>query len=140
MPISHELQAKIDALPEGNLKTRILRVLTGPGKRTASSEEIFENLVENHKKVKAERALWRKWRDDEVLAFVEHFKQEMPEDYAEFLRQERENNEIQSELAWRARRLAMAWMPDLDFIDYGSLTGKVRDHMRVFNLTQEAQP
>jgi hypothetical protein len=140
MPISPELQAKIDALADESLKKDILFLLSGPGIRTATNEQIFDNRVASYEKAKAQRALWRKWRDDEVLAFVEHFKQEMPEDFAEFLRQERDNNEIESELAWRARKLAMAWMPDLDFVDYGSLTGKVRDYMRVnLIVTKRAQ-
>jgi hypothetical protein len=42
VPISPELQAKIDALPEGSVKKRVLRAFTGPGIRTASNEEIFE--------------------------------------------------------------------------------------------------
>ena len=129
-PISPELKAKIDALPDGNLKTRILRAVTGPGKRTVSNEEIFENIMESVAEAKAQRARWRQWRDDEVLAFVEHFKNEMPDDYADFLKQEHENNEIDDDLWWRVGHLADRWIPDLDFHDCTSLLGKVRDHFR----------
>lgn len=129
-PISPELQAKIDALQDENLRANILRVLSGPGNRTLSRERIFDNMVQNHAEVMAQRAQWRQWRDDEVLAFVEHFKQELPEDYAEYLRQERENNAIESELSWRVRRLADKWIPGLTYRDNGNLISKVRDHMQ----------
>ena len=125
-PISPELQAKIDALPEGNVKQRVIRALTGPGMRTASNEAIFETIMESVAEVEAQRAQWRQWRHDEVLAFIEYFKRELPEDYAEYLRQERENNEIDSELSWRVRRLADKWIPGLTYRDNGNLVGKVR--------------
>ena len=138
-PISPELQAKIDALPEGSVKKRVIRVLTGPGIRTASNEAIFETIMESVAEAQAQRAKWRKWSDDEVLAFVEHFKQEMPEDYAEYLRQERENNAIDSELSWRVRRLVDKWIPDLTYADNGNLVSKVRDHLQAQLYAQQEQ-
>lgn len=129
-PISPELQAKIDALPEGSVRQRIIRALSGPGIRTASNEAIFEMIMESVAEVQAQRAQWRQWRDDEILAFIEYFKQELPEDYAEYLRQERENNEIDSELSWRVRRLADKWIPGLTYRDNGNLISKVRDFVQ----------
>jgi hypothetical protein len=129
-PISPELQAKIDALTDDKLKKDIIFLLSGPGIRTATNEEVFDNRVASYEKAKAQRALWRIWSDEDVASFVEHYKREIPDDFAEFTRQERENNEIESELAWRARRLARKWLPDLDYVDYGSLLGKVRDYVR----------
>jgi hypothetical protein len=128
--ISPELQAKIDALTDEKLKKDVLFLLSGPGNRTATNEQIFNNRVASYEKAKAERAKWRQWRDEEVLAFVEHFKHEMPDDYAEFLRQERENNEIDDEVWWRVGQLADKWIPGLDFHDCTSLLGKVRGYMR----------
>ncbi len=128
--ISPELQAKIDALTDENLKANILRYLNRPWKRRKSNEQIFDEMVADYEEVMTERAKWRQWTDEEVAAFVEHFKQEMPDDFAEFLRQERENNEIEGELAWRARRLADRWLPGLEFVDLGTLFGKVRDYAR----------
>jgi hypothetical protein len=128
--ISPELQAKIDALPDENLRANILRFLNRPWARKKSNEQIFDEMVADYEEVMAERAKWRKWGDDEVLDFVEYFKQEMPEDFAEFLRQERENNEIEGELSLRVVRLADKWIPDLDFHDCTSLLGKVRNHFR----------
>jgi hypothetical protein len=130
MSISPELQAKIDALDDEKLKANILSVLSGPGNRKISNEKIFENMINNYKEVMAQRALWRKWSDEEVQTFVEYFKQQAPEDYAEYLRQEHENNEIESELSWRVRRLADKWIPDLPYADNGNLVSKVRDHLQ----------
>ena len=87
----------------------------------------------------AERAQWRKWRDDEVQAFVEYFKQELPDDYIEYLRQERENNAIDSELSWRVRRLVDKWIPDLTYADNGNLVSKVRDHLQAQLHAQQEQ-
>jgi hypothetical protein len=128
--ITPELQAKIDALEDETLKKDIIFLLSGPGKRIATNEEIFNNRVASYEKAKAQRALWRQWRDDEVLAFVEHFKQEMPEDYAEFLRQEHDNNEIEDETWWKAERLAERTYGELSGVDRSSLLGKVRDHLK----------
>lgn len=128
--ISPELQAKIDALPDENLRANILRVLSGPGNRTLSREKIFENMVQNHAEVMAQRAQWRQWRDDEVLTFIERFKQEAPSDYADFMRQEHENNEIDDDTWWRTERLAERIFGELSGVDRSSLLGKVRDHFR----------
>lgn len=137
--ISPELQAKIDALQDENLRTNILRVFSGPGKRTLSREKIFENMVQNHSEVMAQRAQWRQWRDDEVQDFVEYFKQELPDDYVEYLRQERKINEIDSELSWRVRRLVDKWIPDLTYADNGNLVSKVRDHLQAQLYAQQEQ-
>ena len=137
--ISPELQAKIDALQDENLRTNILRVFSGPGKRTLSREKIFENMVQNHSEVMAQRAQWRQWRDDEVQDFVEYFKQELPDDYVEYLRQERKINEIDSEVSWRVRRLVDKWIPDLTYADNGNLVSKVRDHLQAQLYAQQEQ-
>jgi hypothetical protein len=130
MPISPELQAKIDALPDENLKTNILRFLNSPGRRRATDEEIFEDTVSSYTEVMRQRARLRQWRDDEVLAFIEHFKQEMPQSYAEFLRQEREDHQIDGDLWWDIKFLAERWLTGLDSSDYTELLGKVRDHVQ----------
>jgi hypothetical protein len=130
MPISRELQARIDALTDENLKANILRYLNRPWKRAKSNEKIFEEMVADYKEVMAQRAKWRQWTDEEVAAFVEHYKHEMPDDFVEFLRQEREEAQIDADLAWRARHLARSWIAGLDYVDYGSLLGKTRDYVR----------
>lgn len=127
--ISAELQARIDALPEGSVKKRVIRALTGQGYARPATKQSLA-ITESVAKAEAQRVQWRQWRDDEVLAFVERFRQEIPEDYAEYLRQERENNEIDSELSWRVRRLVDKWIPGLTYADNGNLVGKARDHMQ----------
>ncbi len=129
-PISTELQARIDALPDENLRANITRRLNRPWKRTKSNEQIFDEMVTHHNEVLAERAKWRQWSDSEVLAFIQYFKSESPEDYEEFSRQERDHNEIDADLWWRVGRLADAWNPRMTFTDNGNLLGHVRDFLR----------
>lgn len=137
--ISPELQAKIDALADENLKANILRYLNRPWERKKSNEQIFDEMVADYEEVMAERAKWREWCDDEVQDFVEYFKQELPDDYVEYLRQERKNNEIDSELSWRVRRLVDKWIPDLTYADNGNLVSKVRDHLQAQLYAQQEQ-
>jgi len=128
--ISPELQAKIDALPEGSVKKRVIRALTGPGKRSSNNEEIFDHIMQSVAEAEAQQAKWREWRDDELAAFLEYFKQESPSDYAEFSRQERENNEIDDDIWWRTERLAERMFSELSGVDRSSLLGKVREYFR----------
>jgi hypothetical protein len=125
-PISPELRVRIDALTDDRLKANILRVLNSPGNQSITNEQIFENMVDNHARVSSERAKWRQWRDDEITEFVEYFKHELPDDYAEYLRQECETGEIDSDLSWRVEKLSEKWITGLASIDYILLLGKVR--------------
>jgi hypothetical protein len=130
--ISPELQAKIDKVPEGHLKDRILRALTGPGDRTASNEAIFETIMESAAKATTEltsrEARLYKWREDEVVAFIAYFQDQQPQEYSEYLHQERNGRQIEADLAWGMRRLAEKWRPGLDWDDYDEIFGKVRDY------------
>ncbi len=130
MPISPELQAKIDALTDENLKANILRYLNRPWQRAKSNEQIFEEMVARSERVMAERAKWRKWTDEEVAAFVTYFEQKMSDDFVEYIRQDRDNNEINSDLSWKLEELSKEWLPGLATIDYILLLGKVRDYFR----------
>ena len=87
--ISPELQAKIDALPDENLRANISRRLNRPWKRTKSNEHIFEEMLANYEEVIAKRAKWREWRDDQIFTFFAHFNQRLPEGYSKYVRQER---------------------------------------------------
>lgn len=129
-PISPKLRARIDALTDDRLKANILRVLNSPGNQSITNEQIFENMVARHARVASERAMWRQWRDDEVEAFAQHFEKEAPETYAEYLRQERDNGEIDSDLSWKVEKLSHKWITGLASIDYILLLGKVRDRMQ----------
>jgi hypothetical protein len=137
--MSPELQAKIDALPDENPRANISRRLNRPWKRTKPNEQILEEMLASDEEVMAERAKWRRWRDEEVLAFVEYFKKELPEDYAEYLRQECENSEIDSELSWRVRRLVDKWIPDLTYADNGNRVSKLRDYLQAQLHAQREQ-
>ncbi|WP_046658476.1 hypothetical protein [Lysobacter capsici] len=130
MTISPELQAKIDALEDEKLKTRILRSLTSTGKKQATDEEIYELILSSYTKAKERRARLRQWRDDEVAAFAQYFKERRPEDYVEFLRQEKEFNEIESGFAWGVRQLIWEWIPNLDGSDCSGLFSKFRDYAK----------
>lgn len=131
-PISPELRARIDGLTEDRLKANILRVLNSPGNQSITNDQIFENMVARHASVASDRAKWRQWRDDEALAFVEYFKKEAPEDFAEYLRQEKENGEIGSDLSWKVRSLSSQWIEELDFHDRTLLLGMVRGQIQSF--------
>ncbi|SDX95934.1 hypothetical protein [Lysobacter enzymogenes] len=130
MSIDPELQAKIDALEDERLKAEIIDVLTGPGKKRASDEAIYETMISGYEMATQQQARLRKWREDEVAAFSAYFKERKPEDYAEFLRQEHEFNEIESGLAWGVRQLILEWMPGLDLRDCSGLFSKFRDYSK----------
>ncbi len=136
MPIDPELQAKIDALEDEDLKSRITQTITNPGKKLATSEEIFESMTSRHQNAKERQAQLRKWRDDEVIAFAQYFRGKRPDDYAEFLRQEHEFNEIDFGFAWGVRQLILEWMPGLDSSDGRALFLKFRGHAK----SQSARP
>jgi hypothetical protein len=139
-PISPELRVRIDALTDDRLKANILRVLNSPGNQSITNEQIFENMVNNHARVASERAKWRHWGDDEVLEFVEYFKKEAPDDFAEYVRQEKNNGEIESDLSWKVRHLSIQWIEELDFHDRTLLLGKVRDYLQALSRASQADP
>lgn len=130
MPISPELQAKIDALEDEDLKAEILRVLTGPGKKRVSDEVIYENSLTSYRIALEQQARLRKWRDEEVTAFARYFEETRPKDYAEFIQQEEQFSEIDAELAWDVRRLMREWLPDLNSDDRSELFSKFRQYVR----------
>lgn len=140
-PISPELQARIDALSDENLKTNILRFLGRSWKRTKSNEQIFDEMVAEHQDVMVERAKWYQWDEEEVLAFSEHFKKELPDDYADYLKQEIDNNEINADLSWKVEKLSKEWRPGLASIDYILLLGKLRSYLQEnLRANHESQP
>ncbi|MBX9403542.1 hypothetical protein K4L06_19700 [Lysobacter sp. BMK333-48F3] len=130
MPISAELQAKIDALEDEDFKARILHLLTSPAKKDVSDEEIFASSVASYMRAKEQQDRLRNWSDEEVVAFARYFNEKKPDSYVEFLRQEREFNEIESKLAWSFHILAKQWMPDLDESDTTGLFRKFRRYVR----------
>ncbi|QWP77432.1 hypothetical protein J5226_03220 [Lysobacter sp. K5869] len=130
MSIAPELQAKIDALEDEDLKVRIIRVITNPGKKLATNEEIFESMTSSYQMAKAQQARLRKWRDDEAVAFAKYFQEERRDDYAEFMRQEHKFNQIEPGLACGVRQLISKWIPNLDSSDRRGLFRKFRRYAR----------
>lgn len=133
-PISKELQAKIDALADEDLRNDIISIINGPGVKSATNEQIFNNKVASYERVMKQRALLHAWSDEEVLSFVDFFARELPEFCRDFQRQEREGNEIADDTWWKAGRLAERFFPDLSSVDYSSLLGLVRRHFRSRHL------
>ncbi|MBT2746553.1 MULTISPECIES: hypothetical protein [unclassified Lysobacter] len=131
MSISPELQARIDTLEDERLKADILDVLTGPGKRRATDEAIYEMIVSSYTESKEEWSRRRQWKDNEVAAFAQYFKEKKPADFVEFIRQEKEFNEIESVLAWNVRRLIRELIPGLDQSDSNGLLSKFRDYVKL---------
>lgn len=136
MTISPELQAKIDSLEDEDLRARILRVLTGPGKKGVSDEAIYEISLASYTMATEQQAKLRKWTEDEVAAFAQHFKRKDPDSYVEFIRQEKQLNEIESLLGWKVRCLIWEWIPGLDESDSTSLFSKFRDHIKAISADQ----
>lgn len=130
MTINPELQAKIDALEDEYLRARILRVLTGPGKKRATDKEIYETILSACTRAMEQQVLLRKWQDDEVEEFAQYFKGKRPEDYVEFLRQERNFNEIEPGFSWGVRQLIWEWIPELNSADCGELFSRFRDYAK----------
>ncbi|WP_374298010.1 hypothetical protein [Sphingomonas sp.] len=135
MPISAELQARIDALPDENLRANITRRLNRTWPRTKSNEQIFDEMISHHQEVMAERAArdarLYKWSEDEVMAFIEYFRESHPQWHSDYLQQERNDREIDADLALSMRRLAEQWKPGLDWDDYCELFSMVRDYAEV---------
>lgn len=131
--VTPELLARIDALADLYLKTNIIRYLHNYSARfPITPEELFDWHALSRLEVTARQVLREersyKWRKDEVIAFIAHFKQEAPQMYAEYLQQERNGRQIDFDLASDMERLAEQWHPGLDDADYGDLFSKVRDY------------
>ena len=128
-----ELLARIDAVTDKNFKSNIVRFLHNYSERfPITPEDLFDWRALSRLEVTARRVLREersyKWREDEVVAFIEHFKQEAPQIYADYLQQERNGRQIDADLSWDMRRLEEKWHPGLDDDDYRDLFSKVRDY------------
>lgn len=128
-----ELLARIDAVTDLYFKTDIIRFLHNYADRFPfMPEELFDWRALSRLEVRAQRVLREersyKWREDEVIAFIAHFKQEAPQMYADYLQQERNGRQIDADLAWDMRRLGEKWHPGLDVDDYRDLFSMVRDY------------
>lgn len=138
-PISPALQAKIDAMADADLRAHILFVLAYPEQRRSTDEQIVASMVVHHERameLREQRGLpppsqWYPWRDDEVFAFIEHFRRAMPLDYSELVRTALEKADAGEDLMARVRALASQWRPGLKVLDYLFLFDRVQLHLRV---------
>ena len=137
--IGAELRARIEALPDANLRAHILFILADPEPRYSTDEQIVEKMVVDHEEaVERQReqgppppSLWHPWSDGEVSAFIEHFKQVSPQDHAELVRLAHDKAEAGEPLSQRIRTLGEQWRPGLKSLDYLFLLDKVQLHVRV---------
>ena len=131
--VTPELLARIDALTDKIGKTNIIRFLHNYAERFPfTPEDLFDwralsRLETTARQILKEERLY-KWREDEVIAFIEHFRQEMPQMYADYLQQERNGRQIDADLSWNMHRLEEKWHPGLDDDDYDELFVKVRHY------------
>ncbi|RST48259.1 hypothetical protein [Variovorax sp. DXTD-1] len=131
--VTPELLARIDAVTDLYVKTNIIRFLHNYADRfPCTPEALFDWHALGRLEARARRVLREersyKWREDEVIAFIAHFKQEAPQMYADYLQQERNGRQIDADLAWDMRRLGEKWHPGLDVDDYRDLFSMVRDY------------
>ena len=78
----------------------------------------------------AQRAALRHWTEQEVVQYVEAFKAQRPDQYAEYLKQEIQRSEIDIELAMEMYRFAALIFPGISSGDRAELFVKVRDNVR----------
>lgn len=137
--IGSELRARIDALPDADLKAHILFILADPEPRYSTDEQIVEKMVvDQEEAIERQReqgppppSQWHPWSDGEVFAFIEHFKQVSPHEHAELVRLAHDKAEAGEPLSQRIRALGEQWRPGLKSLDYLFLFDKVQLHTRV---------
>lgn len=129
---NRKFRARIDALQDEELKHRILRAIKAPRRRRITDEGIFEEMVERHNEHVAQRtmrdACSYRWRNEELVAFLEYFESHKPQWYADYLHQERNGRDIDGDLAENMRSLVLVWLPGVGWRGACRLFGMVRDH------------
>lgn len=129
---NRKLRARIDALQDEGLKRRILVAIDRPRRRRITDEEIFEEMLKTHDEHVAQRAMRDacsyRWRDEELVAFLEYFEIHKAQWYADYLHQERNGRDIDGDLAENMRNLVLEWLPGVGWRDACRLFGMVRDH------------
>lgn len=137
--INPDLQARIDALPDADLRAHILFILADPEPRYSTDEQVVEKMVVDHEEAIERRreqgppppSLWHPWSDGEVFSFIEHLRQAAPQDHAELVRLAHDKNETGEPLSQRIRALGEQWRLGLKSLDYLFLFDKVQLHVRV---------
>lgn len=144
MPISPELQAKIDALPDPALRASIFKTLEISKEHRVSDEDIFEVSVTGYQVAKEQQSRMRKWQETEVIAFIEFFKIQAPDLYARYIRHEKDLRDkelggvdederwFDSDIHWDIEALIDKWMPGLDSLYDSELFGDVRNYAKAY--------
>jgi hypothetical protein len=101
--------------------------LFGPYVSLEQQRAIAEQMK---REAEAQRAAMYPWTEQEVIQYIEAFKSQRPDQYAEYLKQEIERSEIETELALEMRRFAASMFPQVSLIDRTELFTKARDHVR----------
>jgi hypothetical protein len=131
MPISPELQARIDALEDPNLRASILKSLALSREPGISDEDIFDISVTGYEMAAEQQARLRRWQESEVIEFIEYFKAQAPDLYVKYIQHEKELRQkelsgadevlFDMDLWWDIKRLAYKRMPDLEALDASEL-------------------
>jgi len=109
-----------------------LKILWGNRITPEQQVEITRRMKEE---ADARRTAMHKWTDDEVRQYVEAFKMQRPDQYAEYVRQEHAGYVIEAELANEMRRFAATLFPQATLLDRGDLFFKARITTRkILNL------
>lgn len=129
---NRKLRARIDALQDEGLKRRILLAIDRPRRSRITDEEIFEEMLKTHDEHVAQRAMRDacsyRWRNEELVAFLQYFESHKPQWYADYLHQETNGRDIDGDLAENMRNLVIEWLPGVGWRDACQLFGMVRDH------------
>lgn len=98
--------------------------------RALTAEQRKEIESQNEQKSKGRREALYKWTNEEIIRYVKEFRDQRPAEYAEYLRQEKENSEIEIGLSLEMDRFARLVFPQMSLHDVIELKGEVRSHVR----------
>jgi hypothetical protein len=110
-------------------KQPVLKTL-GLGGPFATEEQQRAIALEMKRKAEAQRAAMYPWTEQEVIQYIEAFKAQRPDQYAEYRKQEIERSEIATELSLEMSRFAASMFQQVSLIDLTQLFTKTRDHVR----------
>jgi hypothetical protein len=102
----------------------------GLGGPFATEEQQRAIALEMKRKAEAQRAAMYPWTEQEVIQYIEAFKAQRPDQYAEYLKQEIERSEIEAELSLEMSRFAASMFQQVSLIDLTQLFTMTRDHVR----------
>jgi hypothetical protein len=96
----------------------------------ATPEQQLAIFRQMEREAVARRATMHRWTEQEIIRFIEAFKAQRPDQYAEYLRQEIDRSAIDAELGLEMDRFGASLFPYAWSLDIAPLKTKVRDHVR----------